>query len=256
MLVDSTLDDEQRRRELHAGRVFMFSPLPGSRALCERARQLAREALAPHEPHTARFHLEAEEHAAALRRVHEEFPTHAESRRLMQAVLNELGCNLTKTFFDAPRLVVEHEGTERLAPESDLEIHFWLPVEIAGDTSFTLRPRALQPGARDPFAQLDANPASPAPKVAPVASGGGNVPLCLPCPPGGIVMFAASRHSALEVIEAGNTRFSVGFRTVHLDDLRMHGVAMEAYAGFVRASDFTALAPASQMRGASTPATQ
>jgi hypothetical protein len=245
MLVDSTLDDEQRRRELHAGRVFMFSPLPSSLALCERARQFAREALSPHEPHTARFQLDADEHAAALRRVREEFPAHAESRRLMQAVLNELGCNLTKTFFDAPRLVVEDEATERLAPASDLEIHFWLPVEVAFDTSFTLRPKNLPAGARDPFPLLDANPAAPAPRVAPVAAGG-NVPLCLPCPPGGIVMFAAARHSALEVIEAGNTRFSVSFRAVHLDDLRAHGSGAEAIGGFRRASDFTPLLPALQ----------
>ena len=59
---NSTLTDQDRRRRLYEGELFVFSPLPSSLALCEFARDLIQEAFARLDPQEAEYKLPTREY--------------------------------------------------------------------------------------------------------------------------------------------------------------------------------------------------
>jgi hypothetical protein len=56
---DSSMLDDDRRRRLFAGDLFIYSPTPPSLELCAFARELATAAFAPYDPRDAQHHLES-----------------------------------------------------------------------------------------------------------------------------------------------------------------------------------------------------
>ena len=88
----------------YEGQLFVYSPTASSRALCEFARHLSEEAFAPHEPTKAQFEMPQEKYAAVLELLKPKFIHHPTSKQLIQGLLKELGCDLTETYFDVPRL--------------------------------------------------------------------------------------------------------------------------------------------------------
>src|SRR3974390_1387340 len=104
LLFDSPVKDDERRRLLYQGQLFVYSPTSASRALCEFAQQLSLEAFAPYDPNKAQFEMPPEKYAAILEKLKPKFIHHPTSKQLIQGLLEELGCDLTKTYFDVPPL--------------------------------------------------------------------------------------------------------------------------------------------------------
>src|SRR5919106_5193324 len=104
LLFDAALDESARRAQLYEGQLFVYSPSPSSLGLVELARQLIADAFGALDPETAQYHMPAEQYAAVLADLKPRFIHHPESKKLIQGILRELGCDLGKTYFDVPRM--------------------------------------------------------------------------------------------------------------------------------------------------------
>jgi hypothetical protein len=245
---NSTVGDEERRKRLYEGEVFVFSPLPSSLGLCQFARELIQEAFAPLEPREAEYKLPTEKYIAILSRLKPTFVHHPKCKQLIQGILEEMGADLDKTYFDVPRLKsIPHAGshpsglTFAIHPHRDMwysapfcQQNWWLPVyDIDSTSALAFHPRywsqpvrngssrfnhyrwnkyARKSAADDPekYTQEQPHPEEPL-DLEPTVR--------LICPPGGILLFSGAQlHSAVPNT-SGQTRFSIDFRTVHMDDV-------------------------------------
>ncbi|HEY1907187.1 MAG TPA: hypothetical protein VGG91_14160, partial [Myxococcaceae bacterium] len=102
--VDPVLRDDERRRRLFDGELFLYSPRSCSMALVEFARQLLVDAFGGRDPETAQHEMPVEDFAALLGEVKPRFIHHPENKRLLKALLEDLGCDPQRTYFDVPRL--------------------------------------------------------------------------------------------------------------------------------------------------------
>src|SRR5262249_7866676 len=167
---DAGASDDERRRELYNGRLFVFSPRTSVRALCDLARRMAEEAFAPLEPATAQHHLPVEQYVAILADLKPKFIHHPEAKRRIQAILEDFGCDLNKTYFDVPRLRTATSGnylTSGLAyafhPHRDTwyaappnQQNWWLPVyPITSESSMAFHPRYWSEPARNSSNEYD-----------------------------------------------------------------------------------------------------
>src|SRR6266508_3252327 len=109
--VDMNVDDEKRRQRLYGGQIFVFSPRPSTNALCDHARRMIEESFAPLDPRTAQYSMPVEQYVSIVAPLKPKFIHHPESKRLIQEVLRDFGCDLEKTYLDVPRLrMVTHGG--------------------------------------------------------------------------------------------------------------------------------------------------
>ncbi len=164
-------------------------------------------------------------------------------------MLDELGCDLEKTYFDVPRLRTAfpgdylssgiayafhpHRDTWYSAPFSQL--NWWLPVyEIQRENCMAFHPRYWNeavPNSSDTYNYYEWNRLNRKSAAQHIRSDTrvqphALVPLeldpqvrLLPAVGGAIVFSGAQMHSTVPN-SCGLTRYSIDFRTVHLDDLR------------------------------------
>ena len=246
--VDSPASDDIRRERLYDGDLFVYSPRPATRALCEFGRQMAEEAFAPRDPEAAQEEMDVEDYAALLSDLKPRFIHDPESKRLIQQMLTELGCDPERVYFDVPRMRTStshgyltsgiayafhpHRDTWYSAPQSQL--NWWLPIyPITVDNGLAFHPRYWYTPIRNSsrtynYAVWNATSRKEAakhvksdtrvqpkpeedieldPQVRPV------------CEPGGLIIFSAAQMHSSVPNTSGKTRFSIDFRTVHLDDL-------------------------------------
>ena len=102
--VDSAMPDDQRRRHLYEGQLFVFSTRASTRALCNFARELTEEAFAPLDPRDAQAALPVEQFVEILTDLKPRFIHHPRSKGLIQTILEDFGCDMHRTYFDVPRL--------------------------------------------------------------------------------------------------------------------------------------------------------
>jgi hypothetical protein len=245
---DAGMDDGARREQLYRGQLFVYSAMPSSQALVDLARTLIREAFGSLDPETAQYHLSVEEYAAILAELKPKFIHHPESKRCIQGMLREFGCDLDKTYFDVPRMRTAtsddylttgiayafhpHRDTWYSAPQCQL--NWWMPIfDIESNRSMAFHPRywsepvanssrtynydewnrtsrfnAAQHLKSDTRVQPKAEqPISPDPQVRVIT------------PSGGVLIFSAAHMHSTVANDTGRTRFSIDFRTVHLDDV-------------------------------------
>lgn len=273
---DSTINDEVRRQDLYNGQLFVFSPCPSAIALCEFAREMIHEAFAPLEPTQAQYSLPVEEYVAILAKLKPTFIHHPKSKQFLQGILDELGCDLSKTYFDVPRMrsatsdgyltsgiayaFHPHRDTWYSAPLCQL--NWWLPIyDIEPENCMAFHPRywsqpvkngssgynyyewnkesrknaaqhikkdtRKQPHAEEPI-ELD-------PQVRVV------------CKVGGLIIFSGAQMHSTVPNTSGRTRFSIDFRTVHVDDVVAKAGAPNIDSAptgttlrdFMRATDFS-----------------
>jgi hypothetical protein len=250
VFVDSTLSDDQRRAMLYTGQLFVQTPRAPILAFVEFARGLIREAFSPRDPETAHFELPVADYAELLGRLKPHFIHHPDSKRHVRAILEDLGCDPELTYFDVPRLRSStsdgylttgiayawhpHRDTWYSAPAC--QVNWWLPVfELSPDNAMAFHPlywnRAvlndsaaynyytwnnLHRGAA--VAQLIKEDPRPLPKA--TESFSLEPQLRLVCPVGGLIAFSGAHMHSSVPNTSGRTRFSIDFRTVHLDDAR------------------------------------
>jgi len=165
---DSRLLDDERRRHLYRGQLFVYSPSPSATRLCEVAREIAERAFHPLDPRDARHHLPVEQYAAILADLKPHFIRHPRSKELIKGLLGEFGCDLDNTYFDVPRLRTAtshgyltsgiayafhpHRDTWYSAPQCQL--NWWFAVyDIEPDNALAFHPRywsqPVRNGSRD-----------------------------------------------------------------------------------------------------------
>src|SRR5215831_9043208 len=101
---DAAISDDLRRKRLFEGQLFVYSPRPTTLAFVEFARSMIEEAFAGRDPRTAQDAMDVQQYAAVLGKLKPAFIHHPESKRHLQAILEEFGCDLGRTYFDVPRM--------------------------------------------------------------------------------------------------------------------------------------------------------
>jgi hypothetical protein len=277
---DSQLADAERRARLYAGDLFVYQPTVSSRALVAFAAEMLQQSFAPLEPQAAQFELPVERYAQILASLKPAFIHHPECKRLLAALLAELGCDLERTYFDVPRLRSVTSGgylTTGIAydfhPHRDTwysapfcQLNWWIPVyPLTGDSCMAFHPQHWSQPLRNSSAtynyqewnrvsrfkaaeQIGTDTRAQPRALEPVQTEP-QIRL-LPAVAGILVFSGAQLHSTVPNT-SGRTRFSIDFRTVHLDDVRSQrgaanidsrctGTTMQDY---LRCSDLERLPP-------------
>jgi hypothetical protein len=273
--IDADLDDASRRERLYNGDIFIFSASPATRALIALAREMLEETFAPLDPRKLHHHMTAEAVAAALATLKPKFIHHPECKRLLPLIMAERGIDLDKLYFDVPRMrsaypkdfltsgiayaFHPHRDTWYSAPQC--QINWWLPIyPIDRDNAMGFYPNYFDKAVANNseiynyYEWNTKNRASAAQHVKsdtreqpkpqePIA---GVSERYLP-PPGGMIAFSGAQLHESVPNTTDFARYSIDFRTVHLDDVqarrgaanvdsRCTGTTMRDY---LRGSDLT-----------------
>ncbi|MFC0864145.1 hypothetical protein ACFHYQ_17765 [Sphaerimonospora cavernae] len=241
-------DDAERRTRLYGGQVFLYSAVPESLALIEFARSLIAEAFDGLDPETAQHEMPVEKFAAILAELKPRFIHHPTSKELLQALLVSFGCNPDKTYFDVPRMRSStsddylttgiayafhpHRDTWYSAPLC--QVNWWIPIfEVVPENVMTFHPRYWDTPVKNGSHRYDyyewnrtsrfnaaqhiGKDTREQPKpVEPVEL---EPRVTLVPERGGIMIFSGNQLHSSVPNTSGKTRFSIDFRTVHLDDV-------------------------------------
>lgn len=245
---DSKLGDDARRERLYAGQLFVYAPVPSALKLVELARELIRDAFGTHDPELAQHDMPVEEYAALLAALKPKFIHHPSAKACLQGILRELGCDLTKTYFDVPRMRTAtsenyltsgiayafhpHRDTWYSAPMS--QINWWLPIfDIQPSNAMAFHPRywgqPVRNGSRE-YNYAEWNRTSRQEAAKHVTSDTRKQPkpeepleldpqIRLLPSVGGMILFSGAQLHSTVPNDSGRTRFSIDFRTVHFDDV-------------------------------------
>jgi len=238
----------ERRQHLYNGQLFVFSPCPSAIALCEFARELIEEAFAPLDPREAQYSLPVEEYVAILAKLKPYFIHHPKSKQFIQGILSELGCDLSKTYFDVPRMrTATHGGylTSGIAyafhPHRDTwysapscQLNWWFPIyDIESENAMAFHPRYWSQPVKNGssgYNYYEWNKQSRKNAAQHIKTDTRKQPhaeeplelepqLRLVSKVGGIIIFSGAQMHSTVPNTSGRTRFSIDFRTVHIDDV-------------------------------------
>jgi hypothetical protein len=252
--VDSTVDDETRRARIYAGEVFAYSPSASTRAFAGFAQEMIEKAFAPLDPVEAQFELPVERFVEIVAPLQPAFIHHPESKRLIQAIIDEFGCDLDKTYLDVPRMRVQAHGDYltsgvgyRIHPHRDTwyaapmcQLNWWFPIySINAENTFTFFPAYWDHEVKntsDEFNLYDWNANGRKDARKQIHGDSRKQPAAtreldlsaevrVVVPAGGLVLFSGAQLHATVPNTSGGTRFSIDFRTVHLDDATAKGGA-------------------------------
>ena len=247
---DASTSDDARRQRLYAGDIFIGSPSESSSAMAELARKMLEEAFAPHDPRTIHRHLTADQVAGILATLKPSFIHHPECKRLIRQVLTEKRVDIDKTYFDVPRLrsaypshflssgiayaFHPHRDTWYSAPFC--QINWWFPIypieagnamafyphyfdrpiknnsEIYNYYEWNSNSRVM--AAKHVSSDTREQP-KPQEKIGPPA-------VCYLPPPSGMILFSGAQLHETVPNTTDIARYSIDFRTVHLDDVVAH----------------------------------
>lgn len=280
LFIDAKIDDDDRRKLLYEGAVFVHSPRAGALKLCELARELVEEAFAPIDPRKVQNDVSAEQTAQILAVLKPKFIHHPKAKEYIQEMLAELGCDLENTFFDVPRLRTAFPGdylksgiAYAFHPHRDTwysapfcQINWWMPVyPINSENCMAIHPRywsqAIRNGSRDynyhkwnlesrqnaaqhvkSDTRIQPRPEEPVEMDPQVR---------LICEPGAVYQFSAAQLHSTVPNTSASTRYSIDFRTVHLDDVWSRTGAPNidsactgtSMGDFLKGTDFSRLPP-------------
>jgi hypothetical protein len=248
LFCDSKMDDTKRRKELYSGSIFVYSPSPSALKLCEFARELVEAAFKPYDPRKIQENISVERCVEILAELKPTFIHHSKSKELIQGILAERGCDLAKTYFDVPRLRTAfpsdylssgiayafhpHRDTWYSAPFS--QVNWWMPIyDICPDNIMSFHTRYWQEAVANTSNTYNyyewnrtnrlgaAQHIKTDTRVQPRAQVSvEQVPeLRVVTNVGGALLFSAAHLHSTVPNTCGLTRYSIDFRTVHLDDV-------------------------------------
>jgi hypothetical protein len=247
---DPELSDERRRQLLFEGQLFVYSPRKSTLAFTKFARKLIEEAFAPLDPETAQYKLSVEQYAEILQRMKPGFIHHPESKRLMQDIFVEMGCDLDKTYFDVPKMRSStsdnylttgiayawhpHRDTWYSAPPC--QINWWIPIyDVQSDNAMAFHPQYWDRPVKNSskgynyylwnqqnrgahVAKFIKEDPRPLPKATEPLALDPQIRLIVQT--GGIILFSGAQMHSSVPNTSGKTRFSIDFRVVHVDDVK------------------------------------
>ncbi len=245
---NSSITDDKRREELYRGSVFVNSPSPAALRLCSFAQELIEQAFYPHNPRKVQESIPVEHCVEILAQLKPTFIHHPKSKELIREILVERGCDLEKTYYDVPRLRTAfaadyltsgiayafhpHRDTWYSAPFS--QMNWWMPIyPITAENSMAFHPRYWNeplPNSSKTYNYYEWNRTSRQSaaqhvkadtRVQPRAEASLDPDPQVRLLPevGGIMMFSAAHLHSTVPNTSGLTRYSIDFRTVHLDDI-------------------------------------
>jgi hypothetical protein len=246
---DQKCSDDQRRELIYSGDVFVYSPSKHALAMVDLARDMLAKAFGSRDPQTAQFDMAVEQFAALLADLKPRFIHHPQCKRLLPALLRDLGCDPEQTYFDVPRMRSStsddylttgiayafhpHRDTWYSAPMC--QINFWFPIfPITARNCMAFHPRYFSNGVRnssDGYNYQEWNRTSRYQAAQQIGVDTRTQPksleqvelqpdLRLVSPPGGIIIFSAAQLHSSVPNDSGRTRYSIDFRTVHAGDAR------------------------------------
>jgi hypothetical protein len=248
IFIDSKISDDHRRRELYNGSVFFHAPCASAEKLCELARQLVEEVFDPLDPRKIQDSLSAEQAAEMLSVLKPKFIHHPEAKKHIRGMLAELGCDPAKTYFDVPRLRTAFPGdylksgiAYAFHPHRDTwysaplcQINWWMPVyAISSENCMAIHPRYWSQPIRNSSSGYNYHKwnlesrynaaqqvkqdqrVQPRPEE-PVEL---DPQFRLIGEPGAVYQFSAAQLHSTVPNTSDFTRYSIDFRTVHLDDV-------------------------------------
>jgi hypothetical protein len=248
IFIDAKVSDDSRRTELYRGSLFVYSPCSSALKLCALAQELIQEAFGPGDPLTVQERVPVEKCVEILAALKPKFIHHPESKACIQGMLRELGCDMDKTYFDVPRMRTAFPGdylksgiAYAFHPHRDTwysapfcQINWWLPIyRINVENCMAIHPhywdRPVRNGSRDynyekwnresrlTAAQHIKADTRIQPK--PEEPMGLEPQVRLVCDIGGVYLFSAAQMHSTVPNTSDLTRYSIDFRTVHLDDV-------------------------------------
>lgn len=245
---DERITDDLRRKRLYDGQIFVNSPTPNSLALSELGREMAEAAFAPYDPREAQFHLAVEEYAGILAVLKPKFIHHPKSKECIQGILAEFGCDLEKTYFDVPRMRTStaqgylttgiafafhpHRDTWYSAPSCQL--NWWLPIyDVSSENGIAFHPeywsRPVLNCSRNynyqewlktsRFSAVKHTNSDTREQPKPEETINTDSQIRPVTSVGALTIFSAAQLHSSVPNRTRETRFSIDFRTVHLDDI-------------------------------------
>jgi hypothetical protein len=245
---DSNASDEVRRERLYEGQLFVYSPRPSMLKLINHARSMMEEKFGSIDPRQAQYNMPVEKYVELCTPLKPGFIHHPETKKILQEVVTEYGCDLEKTYIDVPRLRMvtsdgyltsgvgfahhPHRDTWYSAPM--MQINWWAPIyDIETEMSMAFHPeyfdRAIKNGS-DSFNYYEWNTVGRKDASKMIKSDTRKQPkpeepiemdpqIRMVLPAGAVVLFAAAHLHSTVPNTAGSTRYSIDFRTVNFDDV-------------------------------------
>ena len=245
---DAPITDDARRKLLFEGQLFVYSPRSSTVAFINFAKSMIEDAFGGQDPRTAQYNMDVGEYAAVLGKLKPAFIHHPESKRHIRNIVESLGGDLVKTYFDVPKMRSStsdeyltsgiayawhaHRDTWYSAP--DCQLNWWIPIyEIESENAMAFHPRYWTQPVRNSSSgynyykwnqihrgenvvKMTKEDNRPLPKATEPMELEPQVRLI--CPAGGVIIFSAAQMHSSVPNTSGVTRFSIDFRTVHLDD--------------------------------------
>lgn len=276
--VDAKMSDDQRRDELYSGAVFVYSPSPYALKLCLLAQEMIADAFRPFEPLHIHENISAEKCAEILGVLKPKFIHHPKSKEYIQGMLTESGADLEKTYFDVPRMRTAFPGeylksgiAYAFHPHRDTwysapmcQINWWMPIyELNSENCMALHPHYFGKAIKNGSSQYNyqrwnqesrfnaAKLVKADTRVQPHAEEPIELEpqFRLVCPIAGAYQFSAAQLHSTTPNTSSVIRYSIDFRTVHLDEVLSHGGAFNVDSActgttmgdYLRASDLAPL---------------
>jgi hypothetical protein len=290
---DSKMSDTDRRKGLYDGDLFVYSPRPAMLKLIHHARSLIEKAFGNIDPQKAQYEMPVEKYVEICTPLKPGFIHHPETKKILQEVLAEAGCDTNGTYLDVPRLRMvtsdgyltsgvgyahhPHRDTWYSAPLC--QINWWVPIyDIESTQSMNFHPHyfntPIKNGSHE-FNYYEWNStgrkdASKHIKTDTRKQPKPEEPLQLEpavrfvMPAGGTVLFSATHLHSTVANVSGKARYSIDFRTVHLDEVKSKGGAKNidshctgtSLRDFMRGSDLAKLDEAFVSQYDDTPAAE
>jgi hypothetical protein len=251
LYLDPPLDDDARRLRLFAGQLLVYAPRPTTLALVRLARELIEAAFGARDPRTAQHEMPVDAYAALLQELKPRFIHHPEAKRLLRELLEDVGCDLQKTYFDLPRMRSStsdgylttgiayawhpHRDTWYSAPSCQL--NWWTPIyEVTSENTMAFHPQYFSRPVKNDSARYNYyewnrvhrgahvsqyTKSDPRPLPKPQEEIELDPQLRLVVPVGSLILFSGAQMHSSVPNTSGVTRFSIDFRTVNSDDLAL-----------------------------------
>jgi hypothetical protein len=280
IILNHRSSDEERRGLLFSGEYLVNSATPATLALAAHAQNMIRDGFAGLDPESAQDGMEVSAFIERVAPLKSAFTNHQRTKELIRDVLVEYGCDLTRTYFDVPRMrVVPHSGylsagvsyaykahrdTWYSSPHA--QVNYWMPIfSVTPQRAMSMFPEYwdtpvenssgdfdydewCRVGRQQAVSQTTVDTRKHPLPLAPVET---RSDTRISGMPGDMFMFSAAHLHSTAPNTSGKTRFSMDFRTVNLDDIERgnaaHNVDCRAtgttLGDFLRADDFSKISP-------------
>ncbi len=249
LYVDPSFADTERRQELYAGELILFTPNQSAMLIVEHARAMIEDAFPGMDPRDAQHQMDVERFAAIFAKVKPAYIHHEQSWALIARFLLELGCDADRTFLDVPRLRIAtsdgyltsgvayahhpHRDTWYSAPMQ--QINWWMPLyDFGSESAMAFHPRYWHDGVRNDssrFNYYDWNTNQRKNASGHVKSDTRWQPhaldpmelqpeLRIVAKPGALIAFSGAQMHSTVPNTTGRTRYSIDFRTIDSDDVQ------------------------------------